>query len=84
MVSPKSNISRQTQRRPTNVSLDRALVDEARSMGINLSQACERGISEQVAKTRAKRWMEESREALASSNALVEARSLPLAAKRQF
>ena len=72
------------QRRPTNVSLDAALVDAARGLGINLSKACERGIAEQVAETRAARWIDENRDALASSNAHVEARGLPLASHRQF
>ncbi|MBC7635927.1 MAG: type II toxin-antitoxin system CcdA family antitoxin [Acetobacteraceae bacterium] len=84
MISPEPKTAQRTQRRPTNVSLDRALVDEARSLGINLSQACERGIIEQLAKTRAERWADENREALASSNAFVEARGLPLAGNRQF
>lgn len=70
--------------RPTNVSLDRALVDEARALGINLSQACERGIAAQLAETRAARWTQDNREALASSNDHVEARGLPLAGQRQF
>ncbi len=73
-----------TQRRATNVSLDRALVDEARALGINLSQACERGIADQLAQTRAARWLEENRDALSSSNAIVEAHGLPLAGHRQF
>jgi antitoxin CcdA len=64
--------------------LDRALVEEARSLGINLSQACERGIIEQLAKTRAERWTDENREALASSNAFVDVRGLPLAGNRRF
>ncbi len=71
-------------RRPTNVSLDRALVDEARALGVNLSQACERGIAAQVAETRAARWREENRDALASSNAHVEMQGLPLVAQRLF
>jgi len=71
-------------RRPTNVSLDRALVDEARALGVNLSKACERGISAQVAETRAARWREENRDALASSNAHVDTQGLPLAAQRLF
>jgi antitoxin CcdA len=71
-------------RRPTNVSLDRALVEEARSFGINLSQACEYGITQQLAKTRAERWVEENRDALASSNAFVNAHGLPLAGQRRF
>ncbi len=79
-----SPLAGRTQRRATNVSLDRALVDEARSLGINLSQACERGIADQLARTRAERWIEANREALKSSNAFVEARGLPLAGHRQF
>lgn len=84
MNSQGPTIATRMQRRPTNVSLDSALVDEARSLGINLSHACERGIIEQVAKTRAERWTDENREALASSNAFVETRGLPLAGNRQF
>ena len=81
--SPVSSANR-SQRRPTNVSLDRALVDEARALGINLSQACERGIAAKLAEIRAAHWIDENRDALASSNAHVEARGLPLAAHRQF
>lgn len=72
------------QRRPTNVSLDRQLVDEARALGINLSQACERGIADQLAEIRATRWVDENRSALVSSNTHVEANGLPLAAHRLF
>jgi antitoxin CcdA len=84
MTALQPSPSPRTQRRPTNVSLDRVLVEEARALGINLSQACERGIIEQLAKTRAERWVDENRAALASSNAFVEARGLPLASNRQF
>jgi antitoxin CcdA len=84
MVSAEPRLAIRSQRRPTNVSLDRALVEEARAVGINLSQACERGIAEQLAKTKAERWVTENREALASSNAFVEAYGLPLADHRRF
>jgi antitoxin CcdA len=84
MIPPRATGSSRAQRRPTNVSLDRALFEEARSLGINLSQACERGISEQLAKTRAERWTGENREAMASPNAFVEARGIPLVGNRQF
>lgn len=60
------------------------MVEEARALGINLSQACERGIADQLAATRAVRWLDENRDALASSNAHVEAHGLPLARHRQF
>jgi len=77
VLSAEPKLAIRSQRRPTNVSLDRALVEEARAVGINLSQACERGITEQLAKTKAERWVAENREALASSNAFVEAYGLP-------
>lgn len=84
MPSTEQKLAVRSQRRPTNVSLDRALVEEARAVGINLSQACERGIADQLAKTKAERWVTENSDALASSNAFVESRGLPLAAQRRF
>lgn len=72
------------QRRATNVSLPAALISEARRLGINISQACERGLQEQVRQSRREAWLEENREAIESSNAWVEKHGLPLAEYRQF
>ena len=74
----------QAARRPTNVSLDRTLVEEARALGINLSQACERGIAAQLTQVRGERWLEENRAAIEASNDYVEQHGLPLARYRQF
>ena len=71
-------------RRSTNVSLPSDVVAEARELGINLSQACERGLVQTVAEARAAKWKEENREAIESSNAWVEANGLPLAKHRLF
>jgi len=71
-------------KRATNVSLNQRLVDEAKSLGINLSKACERGLEIQIAEIRSLRWQEENREALDSSNAFVETGGLPLAKYRRF
>jgi antitoxin CcdA len=71
-------------RRATNVSLSRDALAEAREFGINVSQACERGLRETIAEARAARWLEENREALESSNAWVETNGLPLAHLRLF
>lgn len=71
-------------RKATNVSLNVELVAEARELGINLSQACERGLAETLAEERAAQWLAENREALESSNAWVEANGLPLAKHRLF
>ncbi len=72
------------KRKATNVSLAPAFLAEARELGINISQACERGLAEVIAEVRAERWLEENRAALESSNAWVEDNGLPLASKRLF
>lgn len=71
-------------RRATNVTLPEILLREARDMGINLSQACERGLAAAVAEQRRQRWLEENGEAIAAWNDHVAEHGLPLAAFRQF
>ncbi len=71
-------------KRSTNVSLAESLVTEAKSLGISLSRARERGLAEEIAEKRAALWLEENREVIASWNSYVETNSLPLARFRQF
>ena len=71
-------------KRATNVSLNSDLLEQAKALGINVSRACERGLADQIAELQRKRWLEENREALASSNAYVEAHGLPLARYRPY
>lgn len=71
-------------RKATNVSLGEALLNEAKSLHINISQAAEAGLAHAVAERRAELWLEANREALESSNAYVEQNGLPLAAYRSF
>ena len=73
-----------TPRKATNITLAESLLSEARSLNINISQAAEAGVSQAVAQRRAELWLLENREALASSNAFVEANGLPLAQYRRF
>jgi len=80
--SPQSVVA--TPRRATNVTLPEPLLREARDMGINLSQACERGLTVAVAEQRRQRWLEENGEAIAAWNEHVAEHGLPLAAFRQF
>jgi antitoxin CcdA len=70
--------------RPTNLSLSAALVDEAKELGINISQAAAAGLEEAVAKRRAERWLEENGAALRSYNELVNKNGLPLDKFRLF
>jgi len=71
-------------KRATNVSLPADLVDEAKRLGINLSQACEAGLSDQVRQAMKEEWKRENREAIESSNDYVRKHGLPLAKYRLF
>ena len=71
-------------RRATNISLRSDLIDEARKLKINISQACEKGLEQQVRTSLRQAWLEENREAIEACNAWVEKNGLPLAPYRQF
>lgn len=71
-------------RKPANLTLDAALLDEARGLGLNLSAAAEQGLRAAVAEAKAARWQAENAAALASSNAWVQANGLPLSRHRPF
>ena len=71
-------------RKATNLSLPEDLIAEAKRLNINISQACEQGLEEQVRKSKREAWLEANREALEASNAWVEKHGLPLARYRQF
>ncbi|MBA4207280.1 type II toxin-antitoxin system CcdA family antitoxin [Pannonibacter phragmitetus] len=71
-------------KRAVNLSLDPALLEEARAMDLNLSQAAEEGLRQAVSRMRAEIWLRENAAALESSNAWVEENGLPLDQYRQF
>jgi antitoxin CcdA len=80
----RMNTGAKIRTKPTNVSLDAALVVEAKALGVSISQASNRGLEEAVKKARAEAWLEENRAALDSYNAWVEAHGLPLEKYRLF
>ena len=71
-------------KRATNVTLSEPLLAEAKTLGINISQAAEAGVAGAVAEKRAERWAHENHAAIQSSNAYVEQHGLPLAKYRTF
>ncbi len=72
------------QRKPTNLSLDTALLIEAKNLKVNLSRAAEEGVRSAVAAVKAEHWKAENATALRSSNAYIEKHGLPLDGFRQF
>lgn len=72
-------------RRSTTVTLDSDLIDQARSMDINLSHAAESGIARAVAGEKAaKRFAEEYADVIKSNNEYVAKHGLPLRKYRSF
>ena len=71
-------------RKPTNLSLDRTLLDEARALEVNLSRAAETGLRAAVKAAKEAQWLVDNHAALESSNAHVAEHGLPLAKFRQF
>ena len=71
-------------RRPTNVSLDSRLVEEAKELGINVSRASEEGLAREIKAERQRRWLEDNKDALDEYNEWVRNNELPFAKYRQF
>lgn len=71
-------------RKSTNLTLDAALLTEAKSLKVNLSRAAEKGIRRALQKKREAAWKAENEQALASSNSYTDEHGLPLASYKQF
>ncbi|WP_138472957.1 type II toxin-antitoxin system CcdA family antitoxin [Poseidonocella sp. HB161398] len=74
----------QVQRRSTSMTLDRGVLDEARALGINLSQAAEAGLRDAIRAERARLWKAANAGAVADYNAMTEEDGLPLSGYRKF
>ena len=73
-----------TSKKPTNLSLDKFLLDEARALKVNLSKAAEVGLRQAVGEAKAAAWKRENARAIESSNRWVDAHGLPLNPYRRF
>ena len=59
-------------RKAVNLSLDAALVAEARTLNLNLSRIADEALRRHVRDEKARRWQEENAEAIAFNNAQIE------------
>lgn len=64
------------RKKPTNVSISAELLQQARALKINLSQALERRLAEIVGEVQGRRWLEENRDALEDYNRRIEKRGV--------
>lgn len=72
-----------SRRTSVNTSIDSQLIKDAKALGINISRA-EAGIAKAIAAEKTRRWQEENKEAIESSNEYVRRNGLPLAKHRPF
>ena len=71
-------------KKATNVSLNAELVEEAKKLGINVSDACQSGLAAEVKKARVAAWKEENRAAIESWNEYIRKNGMPYDKYRQF
>ncbi len=64
-------------KKPTNVSLDSELVEQAKHLGINLSQSCEEGLRKEVGKALSDAWKRENHGEIEKWNDWVRENGMP-------
>jgi antitoxin CcdA len=73
---PTMSSDRQTRKRAVNLSVDAELLDEARRLGINVSETLERHLRTQVRAEQEKRWLAENQAAIGAINSFVDRHGL--------
>jgi antitoxin CcdA len=71
-------------RRATSLTLDSAMLDEAKALGVNISRAAESGIVSELKRAKAEAWKRENRAAIEATNRYIEEFGIPLADLRKF
>ncbi len=71
-------------RKATNLSLDQAVIADARELGLNVSKIAEEGLKKAIAARRAELWLEENREAIEENNRYFAEHGLPFAELRKY
>lgn len=64
------------KKRAVNLFVDSELLDEAKRLGINVSETLERRLRNIVRAEQEKRWLEENRDAFASINSFIDSHGL--------
>lgn len=71
-------------RKQASISVDAALLSDARDLDIDVSRVAETGLAAAVKAERERRWRLENAEAIRAENEYIEKHGLPLAKYRQF
>lgn len=73
-----------TGKKATNVTLDQALIADARALGVNVSQAAQSGVEAAVKQAKQEAWITENRAAMEANNRWVAENGIPLEKYRMF
>lgn len=71
-------------KKATNLTLSADVLAEAKSLGINISQACDQFLRDLVRKEHERRWQRDHADFIAAYNQTVDAEGLPLEQWRTF
>lgn len=66
------SIAPKAKRRPLNISVREDLIEAAKGLNLNTSQAAEAGIADAVKRAQEAAWLEENRDAIDAHNERVE------------
>lgn len=69
-------VPRMQKKRAVNLFVDSELLDEAKRLGINVSETLERRLRSLIRTEQEKRWLEENKEAFSSINSFIEKNGL--------
>ena len=72
------SVSSSARRRPVNLSLPHDLMQAARSLGVNASQAAETGIAVAVRRAREEAWLRANQAAIDEHAAWLDRHGMPL------
>ena len=73
-----------SKRKPINISLSHALIDEAKASGLNISAIAEAALTKVVQDARLAIWAEENKAGFAAINKMLEEEGHPLEDLRLF
>jgi antitoxin CcdA len=71
-------------KKATNITLSVDVLNEAKALGINISQTCDQYLRELVKNERERRWQQDNAEFIAAYNQSVEQEGLPLEQWQSF
>lgn len=81
---PKVQKTNKNRRKPVNLSLPQDIVDQAKALGINVSQVAEIALSGEVRRVRETRWLEENADAIKEYNERVDEKGMYIEDLRRF